>query len=176
METEYYCYQADLFNENDTKSILEMLDDYAQDTMGGGEPISEHVRQNLIPELQKRKETAHVFLVRKRVSLHAAQAPQTDEVAGFSICFDGFSTFYCQKLLNVHDFAVKFAHRRKGLGVMLMMEIEQFCRREKYCKITLEVLEGNHGAKKLYTEMGFAAYELDPVMGKAMFWQKVLEN
>jgi ribosomal protein S18 acetylase RimI-like enzyme len=209
MSSDYYCYQADLFHDGDCESILEMLNDYAQDPMGGGEEISDFVKSNLIKKLRKRHESTHVFLVRHRGDnseekqskiaktepAHeffptSASATTTinhqDEVCGLAICFDGFSTFYCQKLLNIHDFAVKYTHRRKGLGSMLLMEIDRFCRNAievneedgqqypVYCKITLEVLEGNHPAKKLYQEHGFAAYELDPVMGKAMFWQKLL--
>ena len=42
------------------------------------------------------------------------------------------------------------------------------------CKLTLEVLEGNSVAQAAYKASGFAKYELDPSMGKAMFWQKKL--
>ena len=42
------------------------------------------------------------------------------------------------------------------------------------CKMTLEVLEGNVVAQAAYTSCGFAAYVLDPLMGKAMFWEKKL--
>ena len=40
--------------------------------------------------------------------------------------------------------------------------------------MTLEVLEGNEIAQHAYRSFGFAGYELDPRMGKAMFWQKKL--
>ncbi len=197
---DFYCYKADLFDPEDGEAILYMLNEYAEDIMGGGEPITENTRINLIPQLQLRKDTSHVFLVRKYADANEPNVEQdmkksklmegivimgnhgnrvqnkaSDEAVGLAICFDGFSTFYCQKLLNIHDFAVSSSQRRKGLGRLLMTTIDEYCRREHYCKITLEVLEGNHAAKKLYLETGFAAYELDPVMGKAMFWQKVLE-
>jgi ribosomal protein S18 acetylase RimI-like enzyme len=42
------------------------------------------------------------------------------------------------------------------------------------CKMTLEVLEGNVVAQAAYKSCGFASYELDPRMGKAMFWEKKL--
>ena len=44
------------------------------------------------------------------------------------------------------------------------------------CKLTLEVLEGNAIAQAAYKACGYAGYELDPKMGKAMFWQKKLEQ
>jgi ribosomal protein S18 acetylase RimI-like enzyme len=42
------------------------------------------------------------------------------------------------------------------------------------CKLTLEVLQGNQGARRLYQRVGFASYELDPTMGQAQFLQKWL--
>jgi hypothetical protein len=41
--------------------------------------------------------------------------------------------------------------------------------------MTLEVLEGNRVAQAVYKSQGFAGFELDPKMGKAMFWQKLLK-
>jgi hypothetical protein len=40
--------------------------------------------------------------------------------------------------------------------------------------MTLEVLEGNVAAQAAYQSCGFAGYELDPCMGKALFWKKKL--
>ena len=40
--------------------------------------------------------------------------------------------------------------------------------------LTLEVLEGNKVAQAAYRASGFAGYELDPEVGRAMFWQKKL--
>ncbi|MFM8992432.1 MAG: hypothetical protein ACKOUS_23190 [Alphaproteobacteria bacterium] len=42
------------------------------------------------------------------------------------------------------------------------------------CKLTLEVLSGNEGAKRLYARIDFGAYALDPALGDARFWQKPL--
>jgi hypothetical protein len=44
------------------------------------------------------------------------------------------------------------------------------------CKLTLEVLEGNTIAQVAYKSCGYSGYELNPKMGKAMFWQKKLIN
>jgi hypothetical protein len=38
----------------------------------------------------------------------------------------------------------------------------------------LEVLTGNRLAQSAYLKFGFGAYELDPEMGGAIFWQKAL--
>ena len=42
------------------------------------------------------------------------------------------------------------------------------------CKLTLEVLGGNHGAQALYRSFGFRGYTLDPKSGTGLFWEKPL--
>jgi ribosomal protein S18 acetylase RimI-like enzyme len=56
----------------------------------------------------------------------------------------------------------------------MLARAEAIARERGCCKMTLEVLEGNRTAQALYKSLGFAGYELDPEMGKAMFWQKLL--
>ncbi len=56
-----------------------------------------------------------------------------------------------------------------------MLEVaEPVAHRLGCCKMTLEVLEGNVAAQAAYQSCGFAGYELDPCMGKALFWKKKL--
>ena len=51
---------------------------------------------------------------------------------------------------------------------------QRIARQRGCCKVTLEVLEGNTSAQAAYRRAGFEGYQLDPVMGRAMFWQKWL--
>lgn len=44
------------------------------------------------------------------------------------------------------------------------------------CKLTLEVLEGNKLAQQVYRRFGFQGYELDPKMGRALFYEKKLRR
>ena len=44
----------------------------------------------------------------------------------------------------------------------------------KSAKLTLEVLQGNESARRLYERVGFAGYQLDPAVGQAQFLQKWL--
>ena len=97
------------------------------------------------------------------------------EPAGLVICFEGFSTFSCRPLLNIHDVVVTKNHRGKGLAKRMLQRAEDIALRLGCCKLTLEVLEGNVVAQAAYRAVGFAGYELDPRMGKAMFWEKKLE-
>jgi ribosomal protein S18 acetylase RimI-like enzyme len=95
--------------------------------------------------------------------------------AGLANCLEGFSTFKCRKLVNIHDIAVLPEFRGLGLGRRLLEQVEVVARERDCCKITLEVLEGNKGAQAAYRKFGFASYELDPALGRAMFWEKPLE-
>ena len=96
------------------------------------------------------------------------------EPVGLVNCFEGFSTFQCRPLVNIHDVAVVAQHRGLGISQKMLAKVEEIARQRGCCKLTLEALEGNTIAQNAYRKLGFAGYELDPVMGKAMFWQKAL--
>jgi ribosomal protein S18 acetylase RimI-like enzyme len=154
--------QADLGHPEHADAIVNLLDVYARDEMGGGQALSDHVRRNLVPEL------------RKRPGVHVVLAFVGDEPAGLAICMEGFSTFACEPLLNLHDIVVAPAHRGRGVSKQLLAEVERIARERGCCKVTLEVLEGNHVAQAAYRRAGFEGYQLDPRMGRALFWQKKL--
>jgi hypothetical protein len=56
----------------------------------------------------------------------------------------------------------------------MLQYVENIAVEKGCCKIILEMLEGNRVAKHAYLKFGFAGYELDPKMGKALFWEKTL--
>lgn len=153
---------ADLALPAHADAVIYLLNEYARDGMGGGAELSEFAKHNLVPEL------------RKRPSTHVVLAFVDGSPAGMAICFEGFSTFACQPLLNVHDIIVAAQYRRRGLSKKLLAKAEEIAVGLGCCKLTLEVLEGNTVAQSAYKACGFAGYELDPKMGKAMFWQKKL--
>jgi GNAT superfamily N-acetyltransferase len=155
--------KADLGNAAHAAALFETLDAYASDAMGGGQRLPDFVRDNLAAELQKRP-TAHVFL-----AFDGARA------AGLATCIEGFSTFACKPLLNIHDLAVMPAYRGQGIARRLLARVEQEALALGCCKLTLEVLEGNAVARSLYRACGFDGYELKPETGKAMFMHKVLD-
>jgi ribosomal protein S18 acetylase RimI-like enzyme len=92
--------------------------------------------------------------------------------AGLVNCFEAFSTFKCKPLINIHDVVVVNEFRGLGLSQPMLSKVEEIAKLKGCCKITLEVLEGNKVAQKSYIKFGFAGYELDPIMGKALFWQR----
>lgn len=154
--------RVDYGNPQHGSDLIMLLDGYARDPMGGGEPLSQFVKDNLIAELSKRDFGFSLI------------AYLDDKPAGLLNAFEGFSTFACKPLLNVHDIIVLEQFRGLQLSQLLLQELEAIARAKGCCKITLEVLEGNTTAQRAYRKAGFAAYELDPQMGKAMFWQKKL--
>jgi hypothetical protein len=57
------CSKVDMSNEEEAATAISLLDAYANDLMGGAEPLSEYTRSNLAAELAKRP-TCHVFVAR----------------------------------------------------------------------------------------------------------------
>lgn len=154
---------ADLSLPKHADAIVDLLNDYALDPMGGGDGLPAFARANLVDEL------------RKRHWMRGLLAFANGEAAGLAICIEGFSTFACKPLLNIHDLAVARKFRRLGIAKLLLARIEATARAMGCCKITLEVLEGNRIAQSAYKACGYAPYQLDPEMGRAMFWQNVLD-
>ncbi len=154
--------QADYQNEQHGQDLVMLLNAYALDPMGGGEALADNVQQNLVATLAKRND----FLT---LLCYVDGKP-----AAILNCVEGFSTFKCKPLLNIHDCGVLKEYRGLGLSQKLFNEVEKISRERDYCKLTLEVLEGNIVAQNAYKKLGFAGYELDEKMGKAMFWEKVL--
>ena len=140
--------------------LLDLLDSYARDPMGGGQPLSRETKANLLAELAAQP-TAFSLI-----------AYVDGEPAGLANCFFGFSTFAAKPLVNIHDVAVKPGYRGKGIGKALFAEIEQIAAQANACKVTLEVLSGNHPAKALYASLGYGDYNLNPESGTALFWEK----
>ena len=151
---------ADLSLQKHADATVWLLNEYAKDDMGGGTGLTEFTQQNLIAELKKRP-TIHVIL-----------AFVDENPAGLALCIEGFSSFDCKPLLNIHDFMVAPAYRGRGLSKRLLGKVEETAIELGCSKLTLEVLEGNHVAQSAYRAFGFDGYELRPETGKAMFWQK----
>jgi len=145
-------------------ALIDLLDDYARDPMGGGKPLSDEIRSQLSTRLAQRSDYIG-FL-----------ALVDDEPVGLINCFEGFSTFAARPLLNIHDLTVRLPHRGQGIGSALLRAAEAVARERGCCKLTLEVLSNNAEALAAYTRADFAAYQLDPAAGQALFMQKWLRT
>lgn len=157
--------QADYANPQHMQALLDLLDGYARDPMGGAEPLSAFAKANLPQALAARP---YLF------SVLAFDAAAGGQPVGLVNCVEGFSTFACQPLVNVHDVVVAASHRGQRVAEQMLALVEQLARARGACKLTLEVLEGNTPAQKLYRRLGFENYQLDPAMGQAQFMQKWL--
>ncbi len=156
--------KADYFNERHAKEIPMLLDRYASDPMGGGKPLSDNVKNNLVRELSK---LPHAFSVIAYVD---------GQPAGLVNCFEAFSTFSCKPLINIHDVVVVNEYRGHSVSQKMLEKVEEIAKSKGCCKVTLEVLGNNEIAKAAYSKFGFSGYELDPKVGAALFWQKKLKN
>jgi len=144
-------------------ALIDLLDSYARDPAGGGEALSDFARANLVSQLAARP---FIFSV---------LAFDGDAPVGLVNAIEGFSTFACRPLVNVHDVVVLPAHRGRGIAAQMFAEIAAIASERGACKLTLEVLDGNASARALYQRLGFTAYQLDPAMGHAQFLHKWLD-
>ena len=155
--------RADYHNPVHASALILLLDAYARDPAGGADALSDFAKKNLVRELAARPQAFSVL------------AFDDVQPVGLINCIEGFSTFSCRPLINVHDVAVLPSHRGQRVAEKMLALVDQIARERDACKLTLEVLHGNASAIKLYQRVGFAAYQLDPAMGQAQFFQKWLD-
>ena len=131
--------------------------------MGDGKPLDQDARAQIIPGL-RRHPTTLILL-----------AFDGDQPIGAAVCFIGFSTFAAKPLINIHDFVVLPTSRGKGIGRRLLKAVETKARAIRCCKLTLEVMDKNHQAVRMYQAAGFERYALQEEAGAAIFMSKPLQ-
>ncbi len=156
------CIRVNYEDEREASQMMHLLNTYAQDPMGGGKPLAAHVLQDLPAALGRRSGAFSILVL------------VDGEAAALANCFEGFSTFACAPLINIHDIIVLAKYRGMGLSQKLLEEIDQVAADTGCCKIIIEVLSNNEPAKQAYLKYGFAPYGLDPKAGEALFWEKKL--
>jgi ribosomal protein S18 acetylase RimI-like enzyme len=134
---------ADYDNPVHQQAIIDLLNSYAHDPTGNDKKLSEQVCKDLIPGLRDHPAML-VFL-----------AFREDQPVGLATCLISYSTFNARPVLNIHDLVVAPDCRGQGIGSSLMDHIENAARGMNCHKVTLEVSESNHGARKLYREVGY---------------------
>src|SRR5690554_1870650 len=123
--------QADYHNPQHARHVIELLDCYATDPMGGGMALSDYTAQNLISALADRPDAFSIL------------AYVDGQPAGLINCFEGFSTFACKPLINIHDVVVAGEYRGMGLSRKMFDLVEDIAQQRQCCKLTLEVVTGN---------------------------------
>ena len=154
--------EADLASPEHEQAVVALIDAYARDPMGDGRPLGDDVRRELVPGL-RRHPASFVLL-----------AYNAEQPVGIAVCFVGFSTFAARPLVNIHDLAVLPDHRGRGVGRRLLDAVEQKARTLGCCKVTLEVLENNHTARRVYAAAGFGKSTYQEEAGGALFFAKAL--
>lgn len=156
------CRRLDYENADDARTLIDLLDAYARDPMGGGAPLDQGTRRRLADVLASTPNALSF------VAEHGRRA------VGLANCFTSVSTFAARPIVNFHDIYVDPSVRGVGVGKLLMSTVEAAAREMGACKLTLEVLEGNERARRVYAGYGFAGYALDETTGHALFWEKKL--
>ncbi len=160
--TQIEVFLADYRDAAQAAAVVDLLDAYASEPAGGGVALDPAVRQDLPAALAARPQAFSVL------------AFEGGQPVGLVNCLEGFSTFACKPLVNVHDVVVLPSHRGQGVAQKMFALVEQEARRRGACKLTLEVLSNNKPALRTYEREGFASYQLDPEFGHAVFLQKKL--
>jgi ribosomal protein S18 acetylase RimI-like enzyme len=143
-------------------ALVDLLDAYARDPAGGGTPLDAAVLEGLPAALAARPQAFSVL------------AYDGEHAVGLVNCIEGFSTFACKPLVNVHDVVVLASHCGQGVVQQMFALVEREALKRGACKLTLEVLSGNAPALRAYEREGFEGYQLDPAFGHAVFLQKKL--
>ncbi|AMX01954.1 GNAT family N-acetyltransferase [Microbulbifer thermotolerans] len=153
---------ADYRDETHARDILALMEEYARDPFGGGEPLSDFCRAHLVQRLAEFPGAFSVLAYRE------------NRAVGLVNCFTGFSTFLCKPLVNIHDVIVSKNARGAGVCTQMLELVAKEAKKRGCCKLTLEVLEKNLPAQAAYRKSGFRPYALDEAMGQAAFWQRYL--
>jgi GNAT superfamily N-acetyltransferase len=143
-------------------AIVDLLDHYAQERMGIGRPLSDDVKQSLVPRL------------RDHPTSFALLAFLGGEPAGVAVCFVGFSTFQALPLVNVHDLCVKRSVRGRRIGREILRRVEEKAQSLGCGKITLEVRDDNDRALNLYESAGFDGRRSRDGRPRTLFLEKPL--
>lgn len=152
--------RVDLNDPLHAAALVQLLDQYARDPMGGEAPLSPDVHQNLIERLQKVDQFRGLL------------AKLDGQFVGLANCFLGFSTFKAQPLMNIHDLAVAPMARGQGVGGALLQAVDQLAKEEGCAYVTLEVRADNR-ARQLYLRHGFVAG--DPTTDAMSFLKKAID-
>ena len=108
--------RADYANPGHAAALVRVLDAYARDPAGGGEGLSAYAQANVVRELAARPQAFSVL------------AWDGDTAVGLVNCIEGFSTFACKPLVNVHDVAVLASHRGHGIAARMLELAERIAR------------------------------------------------
>jgi predicted GNAT family acetyltransferase len=114
--TDVKIVKVDYTNKEQSKDLCNLLNGYAMDPKGGGEPIAPETLESLPSQLQSfGNATSFILYVTENDGTHSKT-----HSAALANCILGFSTFNARPLLNIHDLFVKDGFRGRGFSQMLL--------------------------------------------------------
>ena len=103
-------HETDLSSTEHAGAFIQLLETYSSDPMGGGLPLSDFARQHLVACIRHRQDAVVVI------------AFIDQEPAGLINCFEGFSTFSCKPILNIHDVIVAPKFRGQDISQQMLQQ------------------------------------------------------
>jgi len=155
--TTSYTIECDFSNPLHCQKLIELMNAYIKDKMGGGEIIAGEREYQLLEGLKNHPRSLVLF------------AQYQNQLVGLANCFVNFSTFACKPYINIHDFVVHPNFRGKKIAKTLMKGIIDRALEMDCAKVNLEVRDDNTKAQNLYQQFGFKPSEPD-----MWFWQLYL--
>ena len=149
--------KCDFENPSHCEALIELMNEYITDKMGGGETYNEEKKKQLVDGLRNHPSKLILF------------AKSGNEFIGLINCFINFATFTVKPFINIHDVIVKQSWRNKGVGRNMINAVIEESKMMGCSKVTLEVREDNHNAKFLYNSLGF--HDAEP---RQYYWSKYL--
>ena len=157
-------FEANLDLTLHSQAVLELLNAYATDPMGDGQPLTQDILKELIPGLQNYPTTI-IFL-----------AFHDNKAVGIVTCFKDFSTFNARPMINISDFYLQPDYRGKKIGQKLLAIVEKKAIELNCCKITLKIQENNRQAMRIHKAAGFKQDGHNKEPGSAVLFSKPLSK
>jgi GNAT superfamily N-acetyltransferase len=104
--------------------------------------------------LQLTPEKLHPHLFGPKPVVEALVGELDGELVAFALYFTNFSTFLAKPGLYLEDLYVRPAHRRSGLGKLLLTRLAQIAVERDYGRFEWSVLDWNEDAIRFYENMG----------------------
>jgi len=148
---------CDFNNPTHCEALVNLMNEYITDRMGGGEPYTADQRTALIEGLRNHPSCLVLFAI------------SGEQFVGLVTSFINFATFTVKPFINIHDIIVSESWRNNGVGRRMLEEVVHRAVEMGCSKVTLEVRADNHNAKYLYNSLGFN--DSDP---RQYYWSKYL--